>query len=143
MPGASQSIWETASKERGAMFCVRAFARRSCRCSRCAVRAVCGGTPRGTPRGQQPKNGWCLFPAAPDTPARRVIRIIRIWHLCATLPPAWHRSLPAAPPDTPAARRVIRIIRIIRSYGGGWHLCATLPRYLPGIEASRPRHLQA
>ena len=29
-----------------------------------------------TPRGQQPKNGWCLFPAAPpDTPARRVIRI--------------------------------------------------------------------
>ena len=38
-------------------------------------------------------------------------------------------------PDTPA-RRVIRIIRIIRSYGhtAAWH-CATLPR-LPGIEAS-------
>ena len=43
--------------------------------------------------------------------------------------PARHRT------DTPA-RRVIRIIRIIRSYGhtAAWH-CATLPR-LPGIEAS-------
>ena len=39
-------------------------------------------------------------------------------------------------PDTPA-RRVIRIIRIIRSYGhtAAWH-CATLPRHLPGMEAS-------
>ena len=38
-------------------------------------------------------------------------------------------------PDTPA-RRAMRIIRIIRSYGhtAAWH-CATLPR-LPGIEAS-------
>ena len=48
----------------------------------------------------------------------------------ATLP-----GIGAAPPDTPA-RRVIRIIWIIRSYGhtAAWH-CATLPR-LPGIEAS-------
>ena len=54
------------------------------------------------------------------------------------LVPAWH-SLPAAPParhrsHTPA-RRVIRIIRIIRSYGhtAAWH-CATC-RHLPGIGA--------
>ena len=79
------------------MFCVRAFARRSLQLSLQSLRssrircAVCSGTPRG----QRPKNGrclfpvpnstraatkngWCLFPAAPDTPARRVIRIIRI-----------------------------------------------------------------
>ena len=69
------------------------------------------------------------------------------WHHShPAAPPAWHRSLPAAPParhrsHTPA-RRVIRIIRILRSYGhtAAWH-CATLPRHLPGIEASRPRHL--
>ena len=85
------------------------------------------------------------MPAAPDTPARRVIRIIRsyghtaAWH-CATCR-ATCRAKPARHRSRTPARRVIRIIRIIRSYGhtAAWH-CATLPR-LPGIGASRPRHL--
>ena len=50
-------------------------------------------------------------------------------------------SIPSAPHSCPAseppARRVIRIIRIIRSYGhtAAWH-CATRKRHLPGIGAS-------
>ena len=46
------------------------------------------GTPRGTLRGQQPKNGWCLFPVPKSTSATCAFE----HHI-----PARHRS-PAAPP---------------------------------------------
>ena len=90
------------------------------------------GTPRGTPRGQQPKNGWCLLPGAPDTPARRVIRIMRSygggWALRVRHPaaPAWHRS--RAKPLNPHPGREFELKDIIIQFLVYFHGTHHTPR---------------
>ena len=136
------------------MFCVRAFARRSLQLSLQSLRSSRSSRLNSTRNSTRAATKKWLVPvsiirsygggtlprlpigAAPDTPARRVIRIIRIIRSYGGGCALCRACLASEPrPDTPA-RRVIRIIRIIRSYGhtAAWH-CATLPR-LPGIEAS-------
>ena len=95
LPGGIESIWETPSKERGAMFYVREASA-----------------------------------AAP--PARH--RSVRCRATCSASKPPLPRHLPGIK-ATPACIRIIRIIRLIRSYGGGLALRVRAAS-LPGIETS-------